>query len=215
MQCIICNADTKHFRDTQMGVETYLCSHCGVIFKDSHTHEDFETQKTRYDLHENHAEDEGYRRYFQQFLDFVLPQSEKPTVALDFGSGRSTLLSNILAEQGIVAASYDPIYHPDTAYRNKKYDLITSVEVFEHLHDPMAVFAELVSLLSSNGTLAIRTELAPSTVEAYLQWYYRRDSTHVVFFSPRTLQVMSESAGVKYMGDNGKNVVLIVREFLG
>ena len=209
MQCIICDADTKYFTDTQMGVETYLCSHCGVIFKDPKTYEDFETQKRRYDLHENHAEDEGYQRYFQQFLDFVLPQSEKPTVALDLGSGRSTLLSNMLAAQGIIAASYDPIYHPDTAYRDKRYDLITSVEVFEHLHDPMAVFAELVSLLNPNGTLVIRTELAPTEREAYLAWYYRRDPTHIVFFSPRTFQVMCERAGVRYVGDNGKNMVLM------
>ncbi len=212
MQCIICDADTKRFRDTQMGVETYLCSHCGVIFKDPKTYEDFETQKRRYGLHENHAEDEGYQRYFQQFLDFVLPQSEKPSVALDFGSGRSTLLADMLAGQGAESRVYDPIYHPDSTYQDQRYDLITSVEVFEHLHDPMAVFAELVSLLSPGGTLAIRTEFSYGKREAYLQWYYRRDPTHIVFFSPKTFQVMCERAGVRYVGDNGKNMVLLSKK---
>ena len=192
-----------------MGVETYHCGHCGVIFKDPKIHENFEIQKTRYDLHENDAEDEGYRRYFQQFLDFVLAQSETPFTALDFGCGRSTLLSDMLAGQGITSESYDPIYHPDTEYTNKKYDLITSVEVFEHLHDPMAVFAELASLLNSGGILAIRTEFSYARKEAYLQWYYRRDPTHIVFFSPETFRVMCERVGVRYVEDNGKNMVLV------
>ena len=192
-----------------MGVETYHCSHCGVIFKDPASHEDFKLQKTRYDLHENNAEDRGYRRYFQQFLDFVLLQSDTPDTVLDFGCGKSTLLADMLAEQGSDVEVYDPIYHPDTAYKSKHYDLITSVEVFEHLHDPMAVFAKLVSLLNPHGTLAIRTEFAPLEREAYLAWYYRRDPTHTVFFTSLTLQVMCTCLGVKYLGDNGKNIALI------
>ena len=212
MRCLVCNSDTSYFTDTQMEVKTYLCTHCDMIFKDPAGHKDFETQKVRYDLHENHAEDEGYRRYFQQFLDFALAQSKMPVTALDFGCGRSTLLSDMLAKQGVTSEFYDPIYHPDTAYRVKKYDLITSVEVFEHLHDPMAVFEELVSLLSPDGILAIRTELLSAGKEAYLQWYYRRDPTHVVFFAPQTFRVMCEKIGVRYVEGNGKNMVLISKE---
>jgi SAM-dependent methyltransferase len=115
----------------------------------------------------------------------------------------------MLAEQGIASEAYDPIYHPDMAYKNKQYDLIASVEVFEHLHDPMTVFGELVSSLRPGGMLAIRTEFFCSDREAYLQWYYRRDPTHVVFFSPQTFRVMCERASVSYMGDNRKNIVLI------
>jgi len=209
MQCIICDNITEPFTDTQMGVETYHCTHCAVIFKDPKIHENFTTQKQRYDLHENSADDAGYRNYFQQFLDFVLPQMKTPVTALDFGCGRSTLLCDMLAEQGIASEAYDPIYHPDMAYKNKQYDLITSVEVFEHLHDPMAVFKALISHLKPGGTLAIRTEFSYSQKEAYLQWYYRRDPTHVVFFTPRTFETMCERVGVRYVGDNGKNMVLV------
>jgi 2-polyprenyl-3-methyl-5-hydroxy-6-metoxy-1,4-benzoquinol methylase len=192
-----------------MAVETYRCSHCGVIFKDPQSHEDFILQKTRYDLHENDPEDEGYRRYFQQFLDFVLPQMDTPATALDFGCGRSTLLADMLTEQGMQSRVYDPIYHPDNSYREHQYDLITSVEVFEHLHDPMAVFATLVSLLNPNGILAIRTAFTCSEREAYLRWYYRRDPTHIVFFAPRTFEVMCAKMGLRYVGDNGKYIAMI------
>jgi len=209
VQCLICGSDTEQFNDEQMDVETYHCGHCNVIFKDPASHEDLTVQKTRYDLHENNAEDEGYRRYFQKFLDFVLAQREIPSTALDLGCGRSTLLADMLTELGSDVDVHDPIYHPDTAYKNKTYDLITSVEVFEHLHDPMAVFQELISLLNPHGILAIRTEFSPIEREAYLKWYYRRDPTHIVFFSPRTFEVMCQKAGVTYLQDNGKNIVLV------
>jgi SAM-dependent methyltransferase len=194
-----------------MHVETYRCSDCDLIFKDPTSHEDFALQKTRYDLHENNAEDVGYQRYFQTFLDFVLAQGEVSGTVLDFGCGKSTLLADMLREQGSDVSVYDPIYHPDTAYTNKTYDLITSVEVFEHLHDPLVVCQELIALLNPHGILAIRTEFAPSDREAYLKWYYRRDPTHIVFFTPQTFCVMCERAGGRYLEDNGKNIVLIER----
>jgi len=209
MQCLICGSATEQFFDEEMGVVTYYCAACTVIFKDPETYEDFRVQKQRYDLHENHAEDEGYRKYFQHFLDVVLPQIPTPSSALDFGTGSSTLLSDMLAEQRITSTAYDPIYHPDTSYRKQKYDLITAVEVFEHLHDPAGVFDRLVSLLNPGGTLAIRTELVPADRGSYLKWYYRRDPTHVVFFAPQTFQVMCQKRKIRYLGDNGKNILWV------
>jgi len=209
MQCLICGSATEQFIDSEMDVETYQCSYCSVIFKDPRSYENFEIQKIRYDLHENNAEDAGYRQYFQKFLDFVLAQCEIPSTVLDFGCGKSTLLSDMLIEQGSDVTVYDPIYHPDTVYKNKTYDLITSVEVFEHLHDPLNVFEALISLLKPNGILAIRTEFTSREREVYLQWYYRRDPTHIVFFTPQTFRVMCEPERVRYVGDNEKNIVLI------
>ena len=209
MRCLICHADTVRFTDSKMEIETYRCSHCAVLFKDPRSHQSFSLQKQRYDLHENDAEDAGYRRYFQQFLDFVLPEAGQCESALDFGCGSSTLLAEMLTEQGIETTAYDPIYHPEVPYRESTYDLITSVEVFEHLHDPVAVFEMLTGLLNRHGILAVRTAFAPAEMQDYLDWYYRQDPTHVVFFSPKTFQVMCEDTGMTYLGDNGKNIVLM------
>ena len=211
MQCLICSSETEAFYDAKMQIESYHCEQCGLIFKDPSSHAGFHTQKQRYDLHENDAADEGYRNYFQIFLDFILPLSERSRFALDFGCGKSTLLAEMLAEQGVQTTVYDPIYHPDERYRESSYDLITSVEVFEHLHDPAAVFGMLVKLLKIGGHLAIRTESAPLTTEAYLDWYYRRDPTHIVFLMPQTVQWLCRRWGCEYVADNGKNMVLVKR----
>jgi len=211
MQCLICGSETEQFYDAKMQVETYACGHCAAVFKDPDSYQDFARQKQRYDLHENSAEDAGYRRYFQLFLDTVLPHIPAVERALDFGCGRSTLLADMLREQGIESRVYDPIYHPDEGYASQQYDLITAVEVFEHLHDPMEVFRMLAGLLSPGGILAIRTAFVPDERERYLQWYYRQDPTHIVFYAPRTLQYMCEQTGMHYLGDDGGQIAWMRR----
>jgi len=211
VQCLICLADTEGFYDAKMQIESYHCKQCGLIFKDPSGHADFHTQKQRYDLHQNDAADEGYRNYFRAFLDFVLPLTGRSRFALDFGCGKSILLAEMLTEQGTQTTVYDPIYHPDERYLKSSYDLITSVEVFEHLHDPGAVFGMLVGLLERGAYLAIRTEFAPPTTEAYLDWYYRHDPTHIVFFAPQTFRWLCRRWGCDYVADNGKHMVLVKR----
>ena len=207
--CHICGSGTESFTDSKSGIRYHSCSGCGVIFKSPECYRSIAEQKARYDLHNNDENDEGYRAYFQRFLDFVLPQVEDVETALDFGCGRSTLLANILNSINIETDPYDPIYHPDTPYHSKKYDLILSTEVFEHLHDPKAVFASLVERLHAGGYLAIQTQFHPENREKFKQWYYHKDPTHIVFFSPQTFKYLGAMHGCLYLGDNGKNMVLL------
>lgn len=209
MKCLICSSNTDSFVDEKLGIVCHSCPNCGLIFKDPSLHQTFLEQKKRYDLHQNNSKSDGYRKYFQNFLDFVLPIVVKPSKILDFGCGESTLLSDMFTELGMECDYYDPIYHPDTNYTANKYDLIVSVEVFEHLQDPMRVFAELLSLLTQGGHLVIRTELHSSDIEKYLQWYYPKDPTHIAFFSTNTFRYMCEVTGCKYITDNTKNIIVL------
>jgi SAM-dependent methyltransferase len=209
MDCIVCSASSRRFKDEKTGITYTQCDRCGLISKNPECFQDFASQKERYDLHENDAENVGYRDYFQRFLEFVLPQAGEVRTALDFGCGASTLLADMLAEEGIDCDYYDPIYAPDDAYRRRHYDLILSVEVFEHLHRPDETFTHLVERLNPGGFLAIRTEFHPDDIERFLGWYYRMDSTHVVFFRPETFRYLAQRNGCLYLGDNGKNMLLI------
>lgn len=212
MRCLICDHPADTFYDEKLKVETYHCQQCACIFKSHETHQALAAQKSRYDLHENNPEDAGYRAYFQRFLDVVLTLVSTPRNALDFGCGRSRLLSEMLIEQGVVCDAYDPIYHPDMEYHTNKYDLIVSTEVFEHLHDPKMVFEALLDRLNAGGYLAIQTQFHGSTVEGYRTWYYRQDPTHIVFFTPQTFRVLCGRFGCTYVGDNGKNILVLRKD---
>jgi len=191
------------------GMIYYHCKSCEYIFKSPECYESIEVQKARYDLHENDESHPGYRAYFERFLDYVLPLVGATKSALDFGCGRSTLLASLLGDRGIECTYYDPIYHPDTLCDSKKYELIVSTEVFEHLHSPKEVFEDLLNRLEEGGYLAIQTQFHPNSEEDFIKWYYHQDPTHIVFFTPRTFKVLCSIYGCEFVGDNGRNMVVL------
>lgn len=209
VNCHICDKNTIVFTHEKTNITYYHCKSCEYIFKSPENYQDFEVQKERYNLHENNDEDAGYIAYFQRFLDFILPLIDRPQNALDFGCGRTSLLASLLDKEGIVCDYYDPIYHPDTLESHKKYDLIVSTEVFEHLHQPSLVFKDLLEKLHSGGYLALQTEFHANELEAFKKWWYPSDTTHIVFFRPHTFKVLCEKHGSRFIKDNGKNMVLI------
>ena len=195
--------------DEKTTIVYYDCPFCKTIFKSPKYHQNFILQKERYDLHENSENNIGYQAYFQRFLDFSLPYISTVKDALDFGCGRTSLLATLLAKEGISCDYYDPIYHPDTLVEHKKYDLIVSTEVFEHLHHPKEVFESLVNRLNPHGYLAVQTEFRPQTMMLFKKWYYHQDPTHIVFFSIESFEVMSSLYRCKVIAHNNKNMVLI------
>jgi len=191
------------------GIRYYHCTSCEYIFKSEECYQSIEAQKARYDLHENDENDLGYEAYFQRFLDFVLPLAGQPETALDFGCGRSSLLAKLLSREGMECDYYDPLYHPNNLDNSKKYELIVSTEVFEHLHNPKEVFEDLLSRLEPDGYLAIQTQFHPNKAELFKKWYYHQDPTHIVFFRAKTFKVLCGIYGCEFVGDNGKNMVVI------
>jgi len=212
VKCHICNNSVNSFVDEKTEIVYYHCDSCEYIFKSPAYYQDFEAQHVRYDLHENDENDAGYRAYFQRFLDFVLPWIEKPGAALDFGCGASSLLAQLLEKEGMACDYYDPIYHPDTLNDSKKYDLIVSTEVFEHLHQPRKVFEDLFGRVKEGGYLAIQTQFHPNNIGKFKTWYYHQDPTHIVFFRVKTFRKLCEMYDCELLSDNGKNMVLLKKK---
>ncbi|NOR55607.1 MAG: methyltransferase domain-containing protein [Sulfurovum sp.] len=209
MHCHICRKEVESFVDEKTQITYYHCHGCEYIFKSPENYQDFSTQEERYNLHENNENDAGYQAYFQRFLDFILPNIKEAKTVLDFGCGRSTLLASMLEKEGFVCDVYDPIYHPNTLDDSKKYDLIVSTEVFEHLHQPREVFESLIERLEEGGYLALQTQFHPNDVEQFKKWYYHQDATHIVFFRAKTFDVLCEQNDCELITDNNKNMVVI------
>jgi len=209
LDCHICDKPTESFVHEKTEIRYYHCSACEYIFKSPEYYQDFNSQKNRYDLHTNSEEDEGYIAYYHRFVNFILPHINQVKRALDFGCGESLILTNILNNINIATVYYDPIYQPIKTYDSKKYDLIVSTEVFEHLHEPKKIFSHLVSLLNKGGYLALQTQFHPNTEEGFKKWYYHQDATHIVFFRAKTFEILCEEFGCSIIKDNGKNMILM------
>jgi len=213
LNCHICNQRTETFVHEKTNITYYHCKPCEYIFKSPECYQDLQKQKERYNLHTNSKEDEGYIAYYHRFFDFILPHTKQVKTALDFGCGESLILTDIFNNMNISTVYYDPIYLPSKRYDSKKYDLIVSVEVFEHLHHPKEVFGHLFSLLNKEGYLAIQTQFHHDNIEQFLHWYYRLDPTHIVFFRPETFRYLADLYGGDYEEDNGKNMLVIQKKF--
>ncbi|HHD84192.1 MAG TPA: class I SAM-dependent methyltransferase, partial [Campylobacteraceae bacterium] len=102
---------------------------------------------------------------------------------------------NILMEKcGFSMDIYDCFYAPDETVFKKRYDFITSTEVIEHLHDPMGELTRLWTLLKPDGVLGIMTAFR---VEDFADWYYKRDLTHIRFFTPKTFEWIAKKLGAQ------------------
>ena len=86
---------------------------------------------------------------------------------------------------------------------------IKEKEVLEHLPNPLEVITKLFGLIRPGGTLAIMTALHPGNWDMFEKWWYRKDDTHVSFFSKRTLEQLANALGADLALADNKNLAVI------
>lgn len=128
--------------------------------------------------------------------------------SLDYGSGSGMLVS-LQQDRKALAVGYDRYATPrfaqlscSKALPEGLFDLITAIEVAEHLTNPIEVFTTLREKLSPSGLVVVSTELYerhrcpdPS------QWHYlaREHGQHITLFTQEGLSAASKSAGLRYI----------------
>lgn len=185
MTCPLCreNDARSYFQDRRR--DYYQCRVCGLVFVPSWQFLSANEEKKRYDLHRNSPEDPGYRRFVSRMFIPLQQRLAPASNGLDFGSGPEPALSKMFEETGHFMTRFDRFYEYVPAALERQYDFITATEVVEHLHDPHRELDRLWSCLKPDGWLGIMT--APvAAQEAFSQWHYKNDPTHVCFFSQRT-----------------------------
>ena len=161
-----------------------------------------------------------FRRTFSVFLYLtalmdagVLPR--KPRL-LDFGGGYG-LLAKMLADAGHEAWTFDA-YEKNRLFAvdrwveelgtTRTYDVVTALEVFEHLTDPLRVARKLRSVLNDAGTLVLSTGIYDPQKHGK-DWPYLAPATgqHVTFWSRGALRHLARELGFRtvahFPGDEG------------
>ena len=187
----------------------HACDCCGFISKDKEDHVSAQAQHTIYDSHHNSIEDPVYVEYFNHFLsEAVFPYVRNGKCGLDFGSGPSPVLAQLLTETyGYDMEIYDLFYSPIKSYLGKTYDLITVTEVVEHLEHPLNYFALFSEHLNKDGVLAIMTHFHHHRDEDFLLWHYIRDRSHISFFSERTFEIIADKLKLKIVYTDHKKFI--------
>jgi len=212
ISCIVCGGDTTLLHDQQLPVTYHVCKTCDFIFKDESNRISNEIEMDQYSRHNNTMESTGYVTMFKDLIrDYIKPLDIANKV-LDFGSGPGPVLYQLLTEEGLDAFHFDPFYNPDNAYKDSLYQLITSTEVVEHFFDPIKEFKHLSSLLEKNGYLLIMTHIRNKDLDVFLNWWYRRDVTHVSFYHLNTFKYIAQVCGLERIKHNDKNIILFKKK---
>lgn len=211
-KCKICQSDTTPLTDTKTLKTYHNCSICRYIFLDDKFYIDETQEKKHYDKHHNNFESTGYVKMFDDLIDkFVEPYIDTISSSLDFGCGEGEVLPILLEKRGVRCDRYDLFYFPKEVYKDKKYDLICSTEVFEHLQNPIEMLKKLLLHVEDNGYIILMSAFHPDNDEKFLKWWYIRDITHIGFFNMSTFEYIAKELNLKIVKHNSKNTIMFKR----
>lgn len=208
--CKICSHESRTITIPKSEIKYHTCAFCEFIFIDDGNLLSKEEEKSRYRKHDNTLENKGYVNMLNDFIEkSVAPYKDTIKRVLDFGCGHEPVLKTLLKDKGLDVDIYDKFYAPDKVYINNKYDLITATEVLEHLTDPLYIFDLFRNLLNINGIISVMTHFHPRDDKIFTDWWYRRDRTHISFYTPKTIGYLARKFGLKLLQCDGKNICVL------
>ncbi len=207
-KCLICGSDTKEIIDSQIKVTHSHCENCGFIYKNREFHLGLEIEFENYKMHNNSFDSVGYVEIFVKLInEYIKPLNIKGKI-LEFGSGPGPVLKELLLREGYDVNDFDPFFNRNKEYLKYKYQLITSTEVVEHFVDPLIEFKKISSLIEKDGYLLLMTRLRTMDIKEFLNWWYRRDLTHISFYTLKTFEEIGKRFGLEIINTNNVNVII-------
>lgn len=144
----------------------------------------------------------------RQLLTMLYWKADKgPT--LDFGAGQGNLTREII-QQGGEAVAFEPyggsaliemgvrvIRQFSDFNPGEQFSLIISMEVIEHLVDPIATLTQLYALLGEGGRLVLTTPNAHGLIARMTgdSWREAANPTHLNLFTMKSLCLVANAAG--------------------
>ena len=190
LPCPVCKGSNIELFDQIDHKNYFECHTCKAIFLDRKSHLTFQDEKERYSQHNNDIYDSEYRRFLSRLYNPIVQKIPLGAMGLDYGCGPGPALVQMFREAGFVMDLYDPYFFPDTSFLKKTYKFITCTEAVEHFYKPFEEFNKLNKVLDQGGWLGVMTKFFDKSVN-FKGWYYRKDPTHVCFYSEETFNFLA------------------------
>ncbi|MDZ7847004.1 MAG: hypothetical protein U5L96_09635 [Owenweeksia sp.] len=108
-----------------------LCPNCKLIFTDTRIKASKKDENKRYNQQKKGTASTYYVKFLNKAIKPALPHLNHEMTGLDYVSGPTPALSELMDRNGLRCESYDPVYFPELP--EKTYDFIFCTDVFEHL----------------------------------------------------------------------------------
>ncbi len=208
MTCKVCGSSSLQL----IGEENkyYHCDKCEAIFSEPDEIVEPDEEKERYEGHDNNHQNDGYVKMFKDFIEEVIEPNinlDKINDVLEFGCGPGPVLADLLENRNLNVDLYDPYFFPKKVFKDQKYDLITSTEVFEHFSDPAKELKLLTSHLKEGSYLAVMTSFHPGP-ENFEDWWYKWDPTHIVFYNQKTFSEIASAFDLEIIYTDQEKYIL-------
>ena len=209
-KCIVCKSSLIESFYTHDDKKYWRCSLCLSKFIDKRHHLNKQDERGRYLEHKNFIKDPEYRNFLSKLSRPLIKKLKPFSQGMDYGCGPGPALADMLIAEGFIMDIYDPFFFPNLDVFSKKYEFITCTETAEHFYDPHKEFINIDDMLLNNGWVGLMTNFLTEN-DAFDYWYYRRDPTHVVFYSEKTFEVIADQRNWSYEIIS-KNVVLFNKQ---
>lgn len=199
MLCKICGRSSSAWSKARIlkkyTVQYYCCEYCGFIQTEEPywLNESYEAAITRSDI--GMASRNISMTGLTQAM--ILAYFDCNARFIDYGGGYG-LLARLLRDRGLDFYCYDR-YAPNLFAQgfeanikgNDQYELLTAIEIFEHLANPMDEISQMLHFSHSILFTTFLVQLPPPPLESW--WYYSLDhGQHVAFYNLRTLEVLAQ-----------------------
>jgi hypothetical protein len=190
--CPVCKGSDTELFDQIDNKDYFRCNTCLVVFLDRKSYLPFEDEKERYAQHNNDIYDSEYRTFLSRLYNPIVKKLPAGAMGLDYGCGPGPALVHMFREAGFVMDLYDPYFFPEKSHLGKQYQFITCTEAAEHFYNPYEEFNTIDDLLEMEGWLGVMTNFFDESIN-FKDWYYRKDPTHVVFYTEETFEVIAST----------------------
>jgi hypothetical protein len=138
------------------------------------------------------------------FLNEFLAPVKSSVKGLDYGSGNG-LTASLLAGKGWNYHACDPISNPvEPSEDFSGFNIISAIEVFEHIPFPMAGMEDLLRYAADDCLLIICTQASDNQVnKSRLDWWYAGPRNgHITLHSKTSLRLLFNRYGFSYSSPN-------------
>ncbi|MBL0061921.1 MAG: class I SAM-dependent methyltransferase [bacterium] len=196
MNCPLCNGNSiKHIGDLASRPSS-RCGTCDLLF----VHPDFhllpEMELQRYLTHRNNRDDSGYLVFLERLIAPLVASVTPGSEILDFGSGPTPVMAELMRERGYRVEIYDPFFSVDINVLDRTYDAVACCETAEHFRFPIDDWSKIMKCMRSGSMLGVMTLMYNDEMDLN-RWWYAQDPTHICFYSVRTMEWIAAHFGLQ------------------